>query len=252
MGSLRKNDVLSVIRSEGKASVEALADHFDVTVQTIRRDLTELEAEGKIARVHGGATIRSGVTNIEYDERRNWMADAKEAIAGLLASHVPDNTSLFVNIGTTTEAVARELLDHENLTVLTNNMNVANIMAANQSCEVTVSGGVLRRSDGGLVGDIAIQMIEQFKVDIAIIGASALDEDGDLLDYDIREVGVSRAIIRNARRVFLVADHTKFERTAPVRIASLGEVDAIFTDHALPGSLAAKCNSWNTSVHVVA
>lgn len=250
MSSLRKNEMLSLIRAEGKATVEQLAEHFDVTVQTVRRDLTELESEGRISRVHGGAMVRSGVTNIEYDERRSLNSDAKDRIARLVAEHVPDSVSLFINIGTTTEAVARALLDHRDITVVTNNMNVANIMAGNPHCEIIVSGGTLRRSDGGLVGDIATQMIEQFKVDIAIIGASALDDDGDLLDFDLREVRVSKSIIRHARKIFLVTDASKFERSAPVRIASLAELDAVFIDAPLPGDLNAKCEEWKTEVRI--
>ena len=247
---LRKNEIITMMRMEGKATVEALADHFDVTVQTIRRDLGELEIAGKVSRVHGGAVIRSGVTNIEYEERRNLFSEAKERIAKRVAKDVPNDVSLFINIGTTTEAVARELLDHTNLTVVTNNMNVANILAANPNCEIIVSGGTLRRSDGGLVGDLATQMIEQFKVDIAIIGASALDEEGDLLDFDLQEVRVSKSIIRHARTVFLVTDHSKFDRSAPVRIASISELDALYTDRQLPASLAIKSRDWDTDIIV--
>ena len=246
--SLRKGEIITLMRLEGKATVDELADHFGVTVQTIRRDLGELEDEGKISRVHGGAVIRSGVTKIQYEERRNLFSEAKERIAKRVARDVPDDVSLFINIGTTTEAVARELLNHSNLTVVTNNMNVANILAANESCEIIVSGGTLRRTDGGLVGDLATQMIEQFKVDIAIIGASALDEEGDLLDFDLREVRVSKSIIRHARKVFLVTDHSKFERSAPVRIASFSELDAVYIDEPLVPELARKCNEWNTKV----
>jgi len=252
MGTLRKSDILALLRAEGKAKVDALATHFGVTVQTVRRDLTELEQEGRISRVHGGAMVRGGVTNIQYDERKQLHAEAKERIGKMVADHIPANTSLFINIGTTTEAVARALLDHKDLTVVTNNMNVANILAGNPQCQVIVSGGTLRRSDGGLVGDLTIQMIQQFKVDIAIIGASALDEDGDLLDYDLREVLVSKSIIRQARRVFLATDGSKFERSAPVRIASLADLDAIFTDQPLPSDLADQCADWGTEVHLVA
>lgn len=250
VGTLRKGDILSLLRSEGKATVDQLASHFGVTVQTVRRDLTELEQEGRISRVHGGATLRGGVTNIEYEDRRQLNADAKDRIGKLVAQHVPDNTSLFMNIGTTTEAVARALLDHNDITVVTNNMNVANILGGNPRCEIIVSGGTLRRTDGGLVGDLATQMIEQFKVDIAIIGASALDEDGDLLDFDLREVRVSKSIIRQARRVFLVTDGSKFERSAPVRIASLADLDAVFTDQPLPNDLSNQCAQWGTEVHI--
>ncbi len=252
MATLRRSEILSLLRSQGQATVDGLADHFGVTVQTVRRDLTELAQEGRINRVHGGAMIRNGVTNIEYDERRGLHAEAKERIAALVASHVPDNVSLFINIGTTTEAVARALMDHQNITVVTNNMNVANIMAGNPTCEIIVSGGTLRRSDGGLVGDLTTQMIEQFKVDIAIIGTSALDDDGDLLDFDLREVRVSKAIIRHARKIYLATDFSKFGRSAPVRIASLSELDSVFIDQPLPQALVSKCAEWGTQIHVCA
>ncbi len=248
--SFRQTEILGIARAEGKVVVDSLAERFGVTLQTIRRDLSELADAGKLARVHGGAVMPSGVANIRYDERRNLMADAKAAIARACAQAIPDNSSLFLNIGTTTEAVARELLSHRNLTVVTNNMNVANILMANDSCDVIVAGGMVRRSDGGLVGDMTAQAIENFKVDCAIIGTSALDADGDLLDFDVQEVRVSRAILRQSRRAYLVTDATKLDRSAPVRIASLSEIATLFIDQPLPAPLARKCRDWDTSVHV--
>jgi DeoR family glycerol-3-phosphate regulon repressor len=248
--SLRQSEILDLARAEGRVLVEDLAQRFGVTLQTIRRDLTELADAGRLERVHGGAVLKAGVANIGYAERRRMNAEAKAAIGRACAAAIPDNSSLFVNIGTTTEAVARELLAHRNLTVVTNNLNVANILAESESCDVIVAGGVLRRSDGGLVGDLTKEAIEAFKVDFAIIGTSALDGDGDLLDFDSQEVRVSRAIIRQARRTFLVADHSKLARTAPVRIASLAEIHTLFTDRRLPADLAAKCASWETRIVV--
>jgi DeoR family glycerol-3-phosphate regulon repressor len=248
--SFRQTEILDIARVEGRVVVEQLADRFGVTLQTIRRDLSDLADAGLLDRVYGGAVIRSGVANIGYEERRRLNDEAKAAIARACARVIPDNSSLFLNIGTTTEAVARELLTHRNLTVVTNNMNVANILVANDSCEVVVAGGVLRRSDGGLVGDLTAQFIEQFKVDFAVIGASALDEDGDLLDFDLQEVRVSQTLIRRARQTFLVCDASKFARKAPVRIASLRDLDRLFTDRPLADPLAAQCAEWGTEVTV--
>jgi len=246
--SFRQSEILDIARAEARVSVEDLAARFGVTQQTIRRDLGDLAEAGKLARVHGGAVLRAGVANIGYGERRRMNADAKAAIARACAALIPANSSLFLNIGTTTEAVAHALLGHANLMVVTNNLNVANILAESDSCDVIVAGGVLRRSDGGLVGDLTTQAIAAFKVDIAVIGTSALDAEGDLLDFDPQEVRVSRAIIAQARRVFLVADAAKFGRAAPVRIASLGDLDAIITDRPLAPLLAARCRAWKTRV----
>jgi DeoR family glycerol-3-phosphate regulon repressor len=134
--------------------------------------------------------------------------------------------------------------------VVTNNINVANILLANDSCEIMVAGGALRRSDGGLVGDLTTEFMGQFKVDYAVIGVSALDRDGDLLDFDLPEVRVSRAIVRQSRKVFLVTDASKLGRSAPVRLGSLSEIDTIFTDKPLPEDLMLKCTEWETKVHL--
>lgn len=248
--SFRQSEILDIARTEGRVVVEDLASRFDVTLQTIRRDLTELADAGYLDRVHGGAVPRTGVTNLGYEERRRLNECAKAAIARACAAAIPDNCSVIINLGTSTEAVARELLHHRNLTVITNNMNVANILLANPGCEVMLAGGALRRSDGGLVGELTTHFFEQFKVDLAVIGASALDGEGELLDYDLAEVRVAKAIIRQARRTYLVCDHSKLTRTAPVRLASLREISAIFTDQPLPEDLAQRCNEWQTAIHL--
>ncbi len=248
--SFRQAEILEIARQEGRVVVEALAERFQVTLQTIRRDLTELADVGLLDRVHGGAVARTGVNNIGYEERRRMNEAAKAAIGRACAKSIPNNSSIIMNLGTTTEAVARELLKHTDITVVTNNINVANILLANETCEIMVAGGALRRSDGGLVGDLTSEFIQQFKVDYAVIGASALDRDGDLLDFDVTEVRVSRAIIRQARKVFLVTDASKLGRSAPVRLGSLADIDIVFTDVPLPEDLKLKCDEWETEVQV--
>lgn len=249
--SFRQTDIIEIARREGKVTVEELAERFNVTLQTIRRDLTELAEAGKLDRVHGGAILPSGTTNIAYEERRALNQSAKADIARACAAQIPDDCSIFLNIGTTTEAVARALTDHKGLMAVTNNLNVAEILSDNENCNVIVTGGSLRRKDGGLVGPLAAQSIEQFKFDTAVIGCSALDTDGDILDFDILEVGVSQAILKHSRRVILVADHTKLLRSAPARIGSLAAVDRVITDKAMPQSLMQRCRDWGTEVTCV-
>lgn len=246
--SFRQPEIIEIARREGKVTVEGLAGHFGVTLQTIRRDLTELAESGKLERVHGGAIVPSGTVNIQYEERRSLNHAGKQAIARACAARLPNDCSVFLNIGTTTEAVATALLGHSGLLVVTNNMNVAHILAANPACEVIVTGGTLRHSDAGLVGALTTETIRQFKFDYAVIGCSALDEDGDILDFDSQEVGVSQTIIRQSRKVLLAADHTKFLRHAPVRIGSLAQVACFYTDCPVSAELALRCKGWGTEV----
>ncbi|MBB4123049.1 DeoR/GlpR family DNA-binding transcription regulator [Martelella radicis] len=248
--TFRLDDLMQMAREEGRIVAEDAARRMGVTVQTIRRDLLKLSESGKLTRVHGGAVLASGTTNIGYADRRELNTDEKAAIAAACVAEIPDNAAIFMNIGTTTEAVARALIGHRGILVVTNNINVANTLVANPDCEIVVAGGQLRRTDGGLVGTLANSIVEQFKFDLAIIGCSAMDADGDLLDFDMMEVGVSQTAIRRARKTFLVADHTKFARSAPARIASLADIDAFFTDRPLDAELTSRCKAWNTRVVV--
>ncbi|MFN4274060.1 MAG: DeoR/GlpR family DNA-binding transcription regulator [Aliihoeflea sp.] len=228
--SPRHAEIVSLAKEQGRVTVEGLSAHFGVTPQTIRKDLNDLCGQRQLTRIHGGALFPSGIQNLEYEARRKIAADEKEAIGRAAARIIPDNASLFINIGTTTEAVGDALLDHSGLMVITNNINVANRLRIYPSIEVVIAGGVVRGTDGGIVGEAAVDFIRQFKVDFAVIGVSAVDDDGALLDFDFREVKVAQAIIANARKVILVADSTKLERTAPVRIAHLSQIDTFVTD----------------------
>ncbi|MEN8917054.1 MAG: DeoR/GlpR family DNA-binding transcription regulator [Octadecabacter sp.] len=228
--SFRHTQILDRARHDGKVTVEGLAMSFDVTLQTIRRDLAELADQGRLVRVHGGAVLPSGLTNIGYEERRRLNDDAKARIGIACAAEVQNGTSIFLGIGTTCEAVARALVHHDGLLVVTNNLNAVPILSANTECKVIVTGGTLRASDAGLIGAQAAMTAQQFKFDTAIIGCSAMDENGGLYDYDLDEVIVSQAVLASSHATILVADHSKFERKAPARIAELINISTFCTD----------------------
>jgi DeoR family glycerol-3-phosphate regulon repressor len=244
----RHKEILDIARAQGKVLVEDLAARFEMTPQTIRKDLNDLCQKKLLNRIHGGAVFPSGTENMQYEQRRQIAAGEKDAIGRTAAQLIPDKASLFVNIGTTTEAVSQALLDHGHLMVITNNINVANRLRVYPQFEVVIAGGVVRGTDGGIVGEAAVDFIRQFKVDYAVIGASAIDDDGALLDFDFREVKVAQAIIANARHVILVADSTKFERTAPVRIAHISQVHTFVTDRCLPDNVRKICREHDVQL----
>ena len=247
-GSRRLQEILGIARDAGRVSVDELAVRFAVTPQTIRRDLNELCDSRWLTRVHGGAMLASGVENLAYDDRKLVSQPHKRLIGEAAARLVGNGSSVFINLGTTTEEVARALTAHTGLLVITNNLQVAAGLHRLETIEVILSGGTVRRSDGGLVGAAAVEHIGQFRADIAIIGTSAIDPDGTLLDFDYREVQVSQAIIRNARRVILVTDGSKFLRSAPVRIAHLSDVDVLVTDRLPSAAMAALCEVHGVEV----
>jgi DeoR family glycerol-3-phosphate regulon repressor len=227
----RQAQLLDEVRARGALSVEALAEKFGVTLQTVRRDVQRLSEAGLVARFHGGVRVPSSTTeNIAYRQRQALQAEGKARIARAVAARVPEGCSLILNIGTTIEAIARELLPKRGLRVITNNLNVAAILSDNPDCELIVAGGVVRSRDRGIVGEATVDFIRQFKVDIGLIGISGIEADGSLRDYDYREVTVARAIVEHSRVVWLAADHSKFNRPAMVELARFEQVDVLYTD----------------------
>ena len=228
--------LLEAVRQHGSQTVEALASRFGVTLQTVRRDVQRLSEAGLLVRFHGGARVpASTIENIAYRQRRHLHPKAKERIAVAVAEQVPDECSLIINIGTTTEAVAEQLRRRrKGLRVITNNLNVAAILSDKPDFEVIVAGGLVRSRDHGIVGEATVDFIRQFRVDIGLIGISAIEPDGTLRDFDFREVKVAQAIVEHSREVWLAADHSKFKRPAMVELGRLDQIDLLFTDQPPP------------------
>lgn len=235
----RHEKILELVNRQGFVTIEALVQAFGMTPQTLRRDLNQLHDQGLLRRHHGGAgTVGSSTANTAYQQRQVLQAEEKQRIALAVAESIPDHASLFINIGTTNEAIARALLARKGLKVITNNLHVANTLAPREDFEIIIAGGQVRPSDGGIIGEATLDLVRQFKVDVAVIGISGIDEDGTLLDFDYHEVRVSQAMCANARRVCLAADHSKFGRKAMIRLGNIAEVHALYTDAPPPTAIA--------------
>jgi len=246
----RQAAIQRLVQARGFVTIDYLAREFSVTPQTIRRDINTLSDRGLIRRYHGGAGADSSTENVAYNDRKILCFKEKQKIAKMVAGKIPNHASLFISIGTTTEAIAQALCNHKRLRIITNSLNVASILSVNSNFEVIVAGGRVRYRDGGIVGPLTIDFIQQFRVDYGIIGISSIDADGTLLDFDYREVRAARAIIDNSRSVFLATDHTKFGRNAMVRLGNISEISAIFTDKPLPASLAEVINGTDVRLFV--
>lgn len=242
---------MKILRRQEFADVDALASKFEVSTQTIRNDLRELAGRGLVLRTHGGARRAGSASNYAYAERRRFRQREKELIGRKAAELIPDHCSVMLNIGTSTEQVAQSLTGHEGLVILSNNINIINALVGSKARELILVGGSVRQSDGALVGADAVDFISRYKVDYAVIGASALDADGAILDFDAREVAVTRAILRNSRTRILVCDSSKFDRTAPVRICDVSDLDYVVTDGAPPAAFSQAAERGQTTILTV-
>lgn len=235
--SIRHQKIIELVTELGYVSTEQFVNELNVSSQTIRRDLNELAEKNAIRRHHGGAALPSSSENSDYRDRKQFFSRQKNAIAHRVAQIIPHGASLFIDIGTTPEAVAAALLNHENLRIVTNNLNAAHILMQKEHFQITVAGGGLR-FDGGIIGEATVNFINQFRLDFCILGISAIESDGSMMDYDYHEVQVKRALMRNARHVILVTDHSKFSRNAIVRLGNIREINYLFTDKPLPTEIA--------------
>lgn len=236
--SERQRDILERIRSAGRAEIGLLARIYAVSPQTIRRDVNQLCAADALRRVHGGVELPGRNANLNYSARRTLNEGAKRAIGDALAALIPSGASLGVSIGTTPGYAIQALRTQSDLTILTNNLNVAILACDRENWRVRVPGGTVRPHDRDVLGPQVEEFFAHYQVDYGIFGVGGVAEDGTLLDFTEEEVAARRAIQRNCRRSVLLLDSTKFGRAAHVRGGHLSEVDHVICDAALPQDLA--------------
>ena len=248
--SKRQTSILQMVDEFGFVATEAMVTEFNVTPQTIRRDLNELSDHGLLSRFHGGAGQVKSAENPPYEDRLQTGVEAKRKIAAATAALIPNGASIFLSTGTTIEAIAEALLGHEKLHVFTNNLHVARILTRNDSFQIIVSCGQVRHSDGGIIGSSSDDFISDFRMDVGIVGISGVDEDGSLLEYDPQEVKTAKTILRNSQKVIMVADRHKFGRRAMNRVGHIRDLDVIVSDSDLDTHFKNICKAENIKIVV--
>ncbi|WP_045679865.1 DeoR/GlpR family DNA-binding transcription regulator [Martelella endophytica] len=236
--SPRQSKIIAMVDENGAMSIETLSDHFSVTPQTIRRDVNVLCRANMLRRSHGGVERIGAGVNLPYDTRRLANPAAKRRIGALVASLIPDRASLMFSIGTTPELVAAALADHEDLTVVTNNLNVAMALSANASNRIFLPGGMVRLPDRDLLGHAAEEMFSGYRADFGIYGVAGIEPDGVLVDFDQTETLAREAIRKSCRKSILVADRSKFGRPAPAQRGRLSDADLLVLDGPPEGDFA--------------
>lgn len=244
----RLDNIIKLLTKSGRASVEELSAELGVTPQTIRRDLGTLAEDNRVVRFHGGASLLAGIEYTGYEARQNIAEAQKARIGEACAKLIPDNVAVMINSGTTTSSVARALVNHKGLRVVTDSVKISDEIKDFSGLDLLVPGGRVRPSDGSIVGHQAVEFISQFRPDFAIFGVAAISHDGTLLDYDIAEVSVVRAMMRYARNIILCADSSKFQKMAPIRVADLADINVLVTDTSSSEVLRQLCQNQKVRV----
>jgi len=247
----RRREIVDLVSNRGFVPIEDLARYFEVTVQTIRSDVNQLCREGLLHRYHGGVGLVSTLDNATFAKRRVLRHQQKVRIAAAVAQRVPNDSSVFLHYGTTMEAVAAALQEHRGLLVLTNNISAVSQFRPNGGSEIVLLGGQVRASERCTQGAMTVAAIQQFQVDVALLSVGCIDGEGVLYEFSHEVAETARAALRNANQVFLAVDHQKFGRKGLVRVGSLREVSALFTDRPVPDAIARLAAASGVSVQVV-
>lgn len=240
----RKAELAAYVAETGQVTVANLAEKFDVSPDTIRRDLDQLDAEGVLIRTHGGAISPQAVPRPDtgLDVRLRLQTEAKDRIGALAAGLVRDGAALMINAGTTTLALARHLAEHRDLTIATNSLRLPTELNPLAFRDLYVFGGVVRLSAQGTVGAVAFPSQNgadrEIRCDLALIGVGAVSTDAGYSTSNLGEAAMMREMMDRSARVAVLADSTKFGRRLFAQIAELGRADYLVTDAPPPPDLA--------------
>ena len=250
LASKRHGDILKLLEIDGSMAVSDLAERLGVSLETIRRDIKPLAESGAVLRMHGAVALPSALGEAPFEKRMREMSAAKKKIAECVARTITDGESLMLDTGTTTSFLARELLGHRRLTVITNSSDIARVLASVNGNRVYMAGGEIRPDSGAVFGMSAIEFIARFSVDHAIISAGAVDPSG-ILDYALDEAEFARTVLSRGRRKLVVTDSSKFTRAGLIQVCAFGDISELVTDAAPPSEIAEAVRAADARLTIV-
>lgn len=237
----RRKLIISKLEAEGKVIVSELAKEFDITEETVRRDLEWVEGEGLATKIYGGAILKTGALDIPYNIRKSVNVEEKKKIAEKIAERITDGDRIMLDASSTAIYVIKSLKNKKNITVITNSVEILLELADKPDWTVLSSGGVLK--DGGLSlnGSSAERMIRSYHVNYGICSCKGLDMELGVTDSNEKDCQIKQAIYSSAEKKILAIDGTKFDRKSFVKVCDAGEVDIIATNQKPPEAWVEFC-----------
>ena len=228
---------MRVLEHDGSVALSVLARKLDVSLETIRRDIKPLADSGSLIKMHGAVGLASTVGEAPFERRMRENSEAKRSIAAAVAATIRDGDSIMLDTGTTTSFLARELIGHRRLTVVTNSSDIARTLATLNDNKVYMAGGELRSDNGAAFGSTAIDFISRFSVTHAVISTGSVDAHG-MMDFDLEEAEFARTVLTRGQRRLVVTDHSKFERDGLVRVCAFEAITDFATDKIPPTDIS--------------
>ena len=250
MLSKRHEEIVRLLETAGSQTISALAEALDVSLETIRRDVKPLEESGLLVRTHGAVGLAGQLGEAPFQRRMRENAEAKRAIARAVAATIRDGEAVMLDTGTTTSFLARELVRHRRLTIITTSSDIARTLATQNGNRVYMAGGELRPDNGAAFGKSALDFVAQFTVEHAVISAGAVDASG-IMDFDLDEAEFARMVLSRGNRRIVVTDASKFGRRGLISVCPFGDVTHLFTNAAPADDIGSALIAAGTDLAVV-
>jgi DeoR family glycerol-3-phosphate regulon repressor len=244
----RQSEIVRAVKLHGTCPIGELAADLNVSDETIRRDVRMLVEEGLVLKVHGAIVAPDHLREDPFQRRLQENRAEKLRIAAAAARRVANGDAIMLDTGSTTAYVAQSLAGHRNLFAVTNSIEVARVLANQNGNRVYMAGGEVRADDGATFGDSVNQFASGFRVDTAILSISAISEADGFMDSELWEADYSRVVIGQASKVIVVADHSKFERRALVKVCDFDQIDVLITSAPPPAATQAKLDAAGVEV----
>ncbi|AQR61312.1 DeoR family transcriptional regulator [Brevundimonas sp. LM2] len=242
--------ILQLLEERTFWPVSELADRFEVSEETIRRDARQLERSGVVQKVHGGLSATNNKIEAPYRLRLRENAEAKQRIAQTAATLVTEGMTLLLDSGTTCHWLARSLASVRNLTILTNSVEIAHEVLGNPGHRLLLASGQINTTHHAAFGPEAKSFCQRFAPDLTVLSMGAVDAERGFLDFDPDEAAFKQSLLPQARRVVVLADHTKFAKSGFIQVASFADVQDLVTDLDPPRSAVDAASQSGTKVHV--
>lgn len=244
--------IIEYLREKQTAKLQDIAQLNDVSVDTVRRDLEQLEAEGLLRRVRGGAVFHNAdITTQKVGIRGITHREEKQEIAAMLEHFIADGQTVALNSGTTCVEVARFFVEnYRKLTVVTNNLSVVDVLARARDFTILVPGGVIDPNEEAIFGDVCEEDILEYNIDTAVFGIHAISLEKGVTDFRINQQAIMRAMMTASQKRIIVADSSKFNKVACVNICGIDEVDAVLSDSKLPAEIYESFRREGVEVYV--
>ena len=246
----RQASILAHARVHGTVRIARIATELGVSQETVRRDVAPLVERGDLVRQHGAVRAATETGEAPFERRLRDHAEEKRAIALHVAATIADGDSVMMDTGTTTSILARVLLDKRGLTIVTNSSDVARTLATVNGNKVYMAGGELHGDNGAAFGRSAIDFISTFRVRHAIISIGAIDPAAGPMDFHFAEAELARTVLGCGERRLIITDHTKFNRSALVRVCGYKDFDVLISDRLPPPDIVARLAAEGTRYEV--